>query len=107
MVHPGGNTTGVSLYDFEIYGKRLQLLKEAAPSISKVAWLTPRGTWEATYGQPFQRAFKGAGQRLGISLVPMLLRESTSSEYQQSLPKSQRSSRMRSWSAVRGSDPFP
>ena len=39
LAHPGGNITGVSLYDAEIYAKRLQILKEAVPSASKVAFL--------------------------------------------------------------------
>jgi putative ABC transport system substrate-binding protein len=42
FAHPGGNITGVSLFDSETYAKRLQILKEAVPSASKVAWLTPR-----------------------------------------------------------------
>jgi ABC-type uncharacterized transport system substrate-binding protein len=82
LAHPGGNITGVSLYDFEIYGKRLQILKEVVPSASKVAWLAPRRTWEGAYGQAFRQAFRDAGQRLGISLLPMLLQESTPLEYQ-------------------------
>ena len=82
LARPGGNITGVSLVDAEFYAKRLEILKEAIPSASKVGWLTPRKTWEGAYGQAFQRAFREAYQRLGISVVPMLLRESTPTEYQ-------------------------
>jgi putative ABC transport system substrate-binding protein len=82
FAHPGSNITGVSLYDAEFYAKRLQILKEAVPSVSKVAWLTPRKWWEGAYAQPFQRAFQEAGQRLEMSVIPMLLQESTPSEYQ-------------------------
>ncbi len=82
MARPGSNITGVSLYDLEIYGKRLQILKEADPSASKIGWLTPRGTWDGSYGQALQRAFQETSQRLEISVVPMLLRESVPSEYQ-------------------------
>ena len=32
LARPGGNITGVSLYDAEFYAKRLQILKEAVPS---------------------------------------------------------------------------
>ena len=35
LARPGGNITGVSLYDAEIYAKRLQILKEAVPSMSR------------------------------------------------------------------------
>jgi len=82
LARPGGNITGVSLYDAEIYAKRLQILKEAVPSASKVAFLTPRRAWEGIYGQAFQPAYQEASRRLQISLIPMLLQESTPSEYQ-------------------------
>jgi putative ABC transport system substrate-binding protein len=35
LARPGRNITGVNLYDYEIWGKRLQILKEAVPSASK------------------------------------------------------------------------
>jgi putative tryptophan/tyrosine transport system substrate-binding protein len=82
LARPGGNITGVSGYDAEFYAKRLQILKEAVPSASKVAWLTMRRTWEGAYKDPFQRAFQEAGHRLELSVIPMLLQESTPSEYQ-------------------------
>ena len=62
--------------------KRLQILKEAVPSMSKVAFLTPRRAWEGSYGQAFQPAYQEASRRLQISVIPMLLQESTPSEYQ-------------------------
>ena len=37
--HPGGNITGVSLMATELNAKRLQLLKEAIPQLSRVAIL--------------------------------------------------------------------
>jgi putative tryptophan/tyrosine transport system substrate-binding protein len=77
LAHPGGNVTGVNLYDYEIWGKRLQILKEAFPSISKVGFLLPRSTWESVYGQ----LLRDISRRLQISLVGMLLDESTPSEY--------------------------
>jgi putative tryptophan/tyrosine transport system substrate-binding protein len=77
LAHPGGNTTGVDLNDYEIWGKRLQILKEAVPSASKVAFLLPRATWESVYGQ----LLRELSQRLEISLIPMLLGESTPPEY--------------------------
>src|SRR5215813_5563434 len=35
LAHPGGNITGFALVDFQIVGKWLEMLKEAAPSISR------------------------------------------------------------------------
>ena len=39
LAHPGGNVTGVSLVNVEFSGKRRQLLKEALPRVSRVAFL--------------------------------------------------------------------
>ena len=65
-----------------LYARRLQILKEAVPSASKVAFLTPRAMWEGAYGRAFRPAYQEASRRLQISLIPMLLQESTPSEYQ-------------------------
>jgi putative ABC transport system substrate-binding protein len=37
LTHPGGNLTGFSAYEFSIGGKWVDLLKEAAPSLARVA----------------------------------------------------------------------
>src|SRR5262249_54224963 len=39
LARPGGNITGQNLRDLELSGKRLELLKEAAPTITQVAVL--------------------------------------------------------------------
>src|SRR5271154_1371727 len=71
LAHPGGNLTGVSINaGIEIYGKRLQILKEAIPSIAKVAYLRS-GVWEAGSGS----ASLEAGQQLGIAITDALLLE--------------------------------
>ena len=44
LAHPGGNITGVSLLSDDLAAKRLEVLKEAVPRISRVAVLyTPAG----------------------------------------------------------------
>ena len=40
LAHPGGNVTGFTNLSWGIAGKRLELLKEAAPKISRVAFLS-------------------------------------------------------------------
>ena len=77
LAHPGGNLTGVDFNDYELWGKRLQILKEAVPSASKIAFLLPHRTWESN-GQRLREM----GRRLEISLVGMPLDESTPSEYE-------------------------
>jgi putative tryptophan/tyrosine transport system substrate-binding protein len=79
LARPGGNITGITVdVGEEINGKRLQILKEAVPSASKVAVLAMRTAWEGTDGQQFREA----GRQLAISLIPLLLQESTPLEYQ-------------------------
>lgn len=39
LAHPGGNITGFSLFDYDIGGKWLQLLKDVAPNIQRVCIL--------------------------------------------------------------------
>ena len=41
LAHPGGNITGVATLAPELSGKRLELLKEVIPKLSRVAFLTP------------------------------------------------------------------
>src|SRR6516162_2546360 len=77
LARPGGNVTGVTVYvGHEIWGKRLQILKEAAPSASKVGFLEMRTDWLVNEEQ-----LREAGRRLEISVIPMLLEESIPSEY--------------------------
>ena len=42
LAHPGGNVTGISTFAPELSGKRLELLKEMLPGISRVAVLANR-----------------------------------------------------------------
>jgi putative ABC transport system substrate-binding protein len=54
LAHPGGNVTGLSAFVTELSGKRIELLKEAVPSLSVVGHLNNLGNpvappqWEAT-----------------------------------------------------------
>src|SRR5260221_1430900 len=74
---PGGNLTGITLdAGIEIWGKRLQILKEAIPSTTRAAFLGMREGWEGSSGQ----ALRDAGDRLGISLVFMFPQQGTHSE---------------------------
>ncbi len=65
LARPGGNTTGMSLISAELSGKRIGILKEAMPSISRVAVL-----WNPmnpnTVG--LLHDTKGAAQSLGIQV---------------------------------------
>jgi hypothetical protein len=39
VTHPGGNLTGFSMYEFSIGGKWIDLLKEIAPNLARLAAL--------------------------------------------------------------------
>ncbi len=62
LARPGGNATGVTVgVGQDIGAKRLELLKEIAPRIKRVAYLNPKSA-----GDEFMRK---AAARLGITLV--------------------------------------
>jgi putative ABC transport system substrate-binding protein len=65
LARPGGNMTGVTFLATELVGKRLALLKEAAPVISRVAVM-------GASGHPGERsewrAWEDTGRALGVSL---------------------------------------
>jgi putative ABC transport system substrate-binding protein len=66
LSRPGGNLTGITLdAGVEVWGKRLEVLKEALPSTTKAAFLGMRGGWEGAAGQ----VLRDAAARLGISLT--------------------------------------
>jgi putative ABC transport system substrate-binding protein len=68
MARPGGNATGTTNHaGLDVFQKQLQLLKEAAPRVSRVAVLTTGGEPESS----FIRAMHGAGQVLGVTIVPV------------------------------------
>jgi ABC-type uncharacterized transport system substrate-binding protein len=50
LVRPGGNVTGLSLMHPDLSGKRLALLKEVSPKISRVAVLWSASTPAYSYG---------------------------------------------------------
>ena len=51
LAHPGGNITGISTdAGPEIWGKRLELLREAAPRTSRAGFLASRPVWESPIG---------------------------------------------------------
>jgi len=74
---PGGNLTGITLdAGIEIWGKRLEMLKEAIPSTAKVAFLGMREGWEGSSEQ----VLRDAAGALGISLILMLPQKGTPAE---------------------------
>jgi putative ABC transport system substrate-binding protein len=65
LARPGGNITGLSSISPEVVGKQLELLKEIAPKVSRVAVLQN----PSNYGHPpMLRQAEGAARALGVQL---------------------------------------
>ena len=67
LARPGGNVTGLSNIAIELSGKRLELLKEMVPKLSRVAILRIPS---APATPPQMKEMEGAAHLLGIKLQP-------------------------------------
>ncbi len=75
LAHPGGNITGLSNLSPDLSGKRLEILKEAFPKISRLAVLR---TPEEEGGQT--KAIEQVAKALGLNLQPFDVRTQTDIE---------------------------
>jgi len=66
---PGANTTGISILSQELNVKRLELLKEVSPRISRVAVL-----WDPATGTAQLKAMEVASRALGVQLLVLEVR---------------------------------
>jgi len=63
FARPGANLTGVAFVSSETAGKRLQFLKEAVPSLTRVAVL-----WNPDHRDPEYRDIEAAARRRGVHI---------------------------------------
>jgi putative tryptophan/tyrosine transport system substrate-binding protein len=77
LARPGGNATGFLLYDFYLGGKWLELLKQIAPTITRVAVLRDASTTSGT-GQ--FAAIQAVAPSLKVDVVPVNMREAADLE---------------------------
>jgi putative ABC transport system substrate-binding protein len=72
LAHPGGNATGFMIYEYNLSAKYLELLKEIAPRVTRVAIIrnaaNPAGV--AQFG-----ALQNAARSLGVEASPINLRD--------------------------------
>jgi putative ABC transport system substrate-binding protein len=67
LAHPGGNVTGTKTLCWDLFGKRLELLRQVLPSVSRVAVLynpinpAPPSAWDEAFA---------AAATLGVNLQP-------------------------------------
>jgi putative ABC transport system substrate-binding protein len=64
LARPGGNVTGFSAYVTELAGKRVELLKEAFPSITRIGFMQNMGN---PVSPPQWQATEAAAKSLGIA----------------------------------------
>jgi putative tryptophan/tyrosine transport system substrate-binding protein len=67
LARPGGNVTGLTTMDWGIYGKRIEILKQVVPNLSKVAMLLSRGN-AYTSGSPWAHDVETDARSLGVDL---------------------------------------
>jgi putative ABC transport system substrate-binding protein len=72
MSRPGGNVTGVTFVSSDLAAKRLQLLKDSAPRISRVGVL-----WNPDHVDPEYRETQKAGPGLGIRVHSLEVRSAS------------------------------
>jgi putative tryptophan/tyrosine transport system substrate-binding protein len=69
LARPGGNITGLATLDLKIYGKRVALLKEAVPSLKKVAILVSKGNPTYGRGSDWAHEVEAAGHSVGVETI--------------------------------------
>jgi putative ABC transport system substrate-binding protein len=74
LARPGGNITGLSIQDFELIIKRLELLKEVVPTASRVAYLQVPGTQPPDVAESLQRQEDSAARSMGLQLQRVMVR---------------------------------
>src|SRR5262249_42039248 len=78
LARPGGNITGVcDVEGEEIYGKRLDFLRELIPGAARVGYLASRDIAESIHGVDMRKA----AQQAGVSLVGPPLETFQEAEY--------------------------
>jgi ABC-type uncharacterized transport system substrate-binding protein len=77
LARPGGNATGFSLYEFSMGGKWLDLLKQIAPEVNRVAVLRDSAT-SAGLGQ--YGAVQSAASSFGVEASAVNLRDASEIE---------------------------
>jgi putative ABC transport system substrate-binding protein len=77
LARPGGNATGFMLYEFDFGGKWLELLKEIAPGVKRVAFL--RNPAIAAGAGQFA-AIQASAPSLGVEVRPINVRDAGETE---------------------------
>jgi putative ABC transport system substrate-binding protein len=70
LAKPSGNVTGVVVDGgIEGWGKKLQLLKEVAPTANRIGFLARQAVWHGTETPAVVRAVRAAAETIGFELI--------------------------------------
>jgi len=78
LAHPGGNITGFLFIDFQIVGKWLEMLKEAAPGVSRAVLIFNPETSPHYY--VYLRSFEAVPRSIAIEVTAAPVRNTTEIE---------------------------
>jgi putative tryptophan/tyrosine transport system substrate-binding protein len=76
--HPGGNVTGFMVMEATMAGKWLELLKEVAPRVSRVAFLFNPAT--AKYAEYYLKPFKAAAPSFAVEAIALPVHDTSELE---------------------------
>ena len=77
LIRPGGNTTGVTMFEFSLSGKWLELLKEIAPNVTRVAIVRDEASPE---GGGQWGVIQAMAPSVGVEIVPINMRDAAEIE---------------------------
>src|SRR6516225_6015750 len=82
LARPAGNATGLSIMNTELAGKRVELLKDALPTLTQVAvlWAYPEGSPATETLQAILRETETSARRLGVTLDVVKISEASELE---------------------------
>jgi putative ABC transport system substrate-binding protein len=78
LAHPGGNITGFMFIDFQMVGKWLEMLKEAAPSVTRAALMFSPDTSPHYY--VYLRSFEAMPRSVAVEVMAAPVRDTAEVE---------------------------
>src|SRR5215471_10868111 len=78
LAHPGGNITGFALIDFQMVGKWLEILKEAAPSVARAVLMFSPDTSPHYY--VYLRSFEAMPRSVAVEVTAAPVRDTAEVE---------------------------
>jgi putative tryptophan/tyrosine transport system substrate-binding protein len=78
LAHPGGNITGFTFVDFQMVGKWLEMLKEAAPAVARAALMFNPDT--SPYYYLYLRSFEAEPRSIAVDVTAAPVRDTAEVE---------------------------